>query len=240
MSLLVTLFSGMLGFRFSWMYILGSKWVQSGPCVSRHGFCYPASWFVLSCVTLSSSFIALLGGAKMLPNCIENLLLKTSSRNDHRKLRIKNKTNNLTSTPCNNLSHHLKNLALVSALSILNDLPTLHDKHDLALHNVLKAHCNHMGFVQPSLLRNSPVIESPKCHLDQADDVCDEVLKGSFQFVVDTGCTTTTTPHREDFENFVKLDKPVTLQGIAGDQEVTHGGVIKFDCINSTGDVVTI
>ena len=69
-------------------------------------------------------------------------------------------------------------------------------------------------------------------YLNEADDPATEALKGAFQFVVDTGCTTTTSPHKEDFESLVKL--------ATANQDVTCGGTIKFNCISSPGDVVTI
>ena len=65
-------------------------------------------------------------------------------------------------------------------------------------------------------------------------------MEGSFHFILDTGCSTSVSCHREDFENLVTLPKPITLHGVAGDSKVTLGGTLKFDCIDSNGHVVTI
>ena len=235
------------GFRFIWMHVLGSRWLQSGPC-SWHCFCYPASWLILSCVMLNKPFLALLGLSHTdvtMEKCLHNLGFKSSSC--HRQ-HSNNKINhgcltNISFTsqrPSHTIKDRLQNLAMVSALSILNTLPVINDTNTLALRSALRHHRNHMGFVQPSLLHNMPIIDALRVHLNQVVDPAFEALKGAFQFVVDTGCTTTATPFKEDFEKLVKLEHPVTLHGIAGDQEVTHGGVVKFDCVNSLGDIVTI
>ena len=65
-------------------------------------------------------------------------------------------------------------------------------------------------------------------------------LETSFHFIVDTGCTTLVSCHKEDFKRLEPLPSPVTLHVVAGDSKVTSGGVIKFDCIDTNGHVVTI
>ena len=67
-----------------------------------------------------------------------------------------------------------------------------------------------------------------------------ELMQGAFFVIVDTGCTNSVTPFQEDFEKYVKLDKPICLDGIGGNTFVTHGGILKYECISSTGNIVTI
>ena len=219
------------GFRFIWMHILGSRWVQSGPC-SWHYFCYPASWLILSCVMLNKSFLTLLGSVYS-DITTEKILHNLGFKSSHCHRQFSNKVVNppclpkvsfTSQTPSTNIKSRLQNLALVSALSILNTLPTINDKNTLALTCALRKHRNHMGFVQPSLMHNLPIIDALRAYLNEAEDPACEVLKGSFQFIVDTGCSTTATNCKEDFEKLVPLEKPVTLQGVTDNQEVTHAG----------------
>ena len=68
----------------------------------------------------------------------------------------------------------------------------------------------------------------------------DSLVKGYFQFIVDTGCSTSCTPHKEDFEELVEHKSPITLHRITGDQTCTQGGFIKVQTINTKGEVVTL
>ena len=59
-----------------------------------------------------------------------------------------------------------------------------------------------------------------------------------FTSFVYTGGSCTASLFEEDFEEWTELPKPITLSGIAGNAKVTHGGIIRGQCINSNGEVI--
>ena len=48
------------------------------------------------------------------------------------------------------------------------------------------------------------------------------LLKGVFSFIVDTGCSYSYSPFKEDFETLTPLEKPITLKGVVVDILCTH------------------
>ena len=66
------------------------------------------------------------------------------------------------------------------------------------------------------------------------------LLPGTFAVIVDTGCSVSSSYDKADFEYIYELKQPVRLQGVNGDCQVTHGGVMKFQCINDQGQVFDI
>ena len=96
-----------------------------------------------------------------------------------------------------------------------------------------------MGLVLPSMIADPLVLES-LC--DYAASVLTQydLIEGAFHFIVDTGCSTSASPCKEDFESLHPLDKPITLHGIARDSTVTQGGIMHVECINTSGEVTVI
>ena len=45
---------------------------------------------------------------------------------------------------------------------------------------------------------------------------------------------------KEDFSELRYLIRPIVLHGIAGNSTVTQGGIMRFQCINCLGKVITI
>ena len=97
-----------------------------------------------------------------------------------------------------------------------------------------------MGYLNPSSLKDQIDIECLRDYAIRLQDNCLHVAEGAFHFIVDTGCSCTASPFKEDFEELILLPKPITLSGIAGNAKVTHGGVIRLQCINTNGAVFTI
>ena len=58
-----------------------------------------------------------------------------------------------------------------------------------------------------------------------------------FHLIVDSGCSLTFTPHKEDFIQMITLTEPQTLQGVGGNVEVTQCGIARYEVINTTGNV---
>ena len=220
-------------FEVWWNNLIGlclhDEVIQSHQC-----FAYPQCYLVLSCVMLSMSFVQFLGWSDVLG--LWSILLFTRKTPSLQKLTSKPKIVT-TSKPCFNTTTCSSCLALVSALGKLNDLPVVTSssiqQHQTCLHKCVSS----QGLMQPSLLKNPVTIIALKDHFSALDNV---QLEGSFHFIVDTGCTTSVSCHEDYFEQLELLSSPITLHGVAGDSKVTSGGVIKFDCIDTNGHVVTI
>lgn len=129
-------------------------------------------------------------------------------------------------------------LALIGALSRMNSVPVILTSAERALQHQLHP-LRHMGCVIPSAIHSPVVLEALQERALHVNELVNG-LEGAFQVIVDTGCTNTATPCKEDFEICTALDKPVKLHGIAGNQDVTHGGIVKHECINSKGEIVVI
>ncbi len=58
-----------------------------------------------------------------------------------------------------------------------------------------------------------------------------------FYLIVDTGCSITVTPYKDDFIEYIKYKEPITLKRIRGNLKVTHRGIAKYQVINTKGQV---
>ena len=65
-------------------------------------------------------------------------------------------------------------------------------------------------------------------------------MKGSFTYIVDTGCSFSCTPDINDFASVVDIKEPIILKGVTGDIECTKGGTIKLETIDNKGEIMTI
>jgi hypothetical protein len=97
-----------------------------------------------------------------------------------------------------------------------------------------------MGLVLPSAITNPLVLDSLREYAATALVTQHDLIDGTFHFIVDTGCSTSASPYKEDFESLFDLPKPITLQGIAGNSQVTQAGMMHFQCINTRGEVTEI
>ena len=65
-------------------------------------------------------------------------------------------------------------------------------------------------------------------------------MEDCFSFIVDTGCSCSCSPIKEDFKQLVKLPTPITLKGITGEVICKYGRTIKVEIINEKGHIVTV
>ena len=98
---------------------------------------------------------------------------------------------------------------------------------------------NHFGHSNAKHLP-VPELQSLKDYLMNDLKTKHQVLEGAFPYIVDTRCACSCSPVKEDFESLHKLTKPIVLKGVTGEQQCTHGGTLKVECINTNGDVVTL
>ena len=62
----------------------------------------------------------------------------------------------------------------------------------------------------------------------------------AFSAIMDSGCSESCTPNLNDFipGTLRKLDKPISLGGIAGALPVTHSGMVHWETVDDHGDIV--
>ena len=111
----------------------------------------------------------------------------------------RNKNTFVTKPSTPDMKINLRRLALVASLNILHKLPIISGSVDLAVHKVLKRQRNFMGFVNPSAVQDPAVIGPLHDYHTIMFDNHFNLIEGSFHFIVDTGCSMSCTPHKEDF-----------------------------------------
>ena len=229
--------------------MMESSWAQSG-LVSLHVcFAYPAKWLIFSCVMLLMHFCSWFFlrsevswtplecwgkpfGARPPPEPPDALL-----RHSGTPFSTKRKVN-LNSSQ--SVSLNLKRLALLSALGVLYNLPMVHAGTDESFRRYMKKRCCFHGYATPSSITDPDMLKTLKEYLQEDFQGNYNLIEGAFHCIVDTGCSTSASPHREDFETYEELKRPVVLHGINGTSTVTHGGIMRYQCINTDGEVVTV
>ena len=239
--------------------VVFSKWVQSGIIKSHYSFAYPCKYFILSCVMLSMSFCSWFGmtpDAQMSvrtklttflgvrpppkpPNKVKPQPSCKSRKKIKSKSKIENLKSNINKIHNSNTKVNLKRLALISALGILNSLPIVNTTVAECIKRRFQKDYAYTGYLCPSLIKDPVLIETVKEYINH-DLPQHDLIDGAFTCIVDSGCSTSATPYKEDFEHLTTLNKPVELNGIAGKSTVTKGGILKYQCINSKGEVVVI
>ena len=97
-----------------------------------------------------------------------------------------------------------------------------------------------MGVVLPSNLKNTVDIQTLHEYVNSHMTDTLSSIEGAFHVIVDTGCSNSASPFKEDFEKLVTLDPPIKLYGIGGITEATQGGILRYQCVSTTGDILTI
>jgi hypothetical protein len=198
--------------------------IQSGPIKTWNRLSYLTSYMLLSCVMLTKYFCSMMGWyPESRPKKAVEKYVKT-------KLVSVNQNTNDSKT-------RLSRLALIAALGKVYSLPSLGSQVTMAHQMMLRKHANAMGFIQPSMLVDPLTIHALK---SQSEPLSEVTLEGSFNVIVDTGCTMTATFCKEDFEDLKWLLRPVELVGVGGVTKVHQGSTVKYDCIDSEGNIVTL
>jgi len=99
---------------------------------------------------------------------------------------------------------------------------------------------NFLGLAIPFLITDPLVVDCLRDYAKSALANQYDLIEGAFHFIVDTGCSVTSSPCQDDFEVLYDLPKPITLHGIAGNSQVTRGGILCFECVNMRGEIVQI
>ena len=133
----------------------------------------------------------------------------------------------------------LMHLALMAAIARIHALPLLHTSSEHSLHKKMSKLCSFLGVIDTKQLSFTPDTLL-RDYLVNEFTHKDELLPGCFSYIVDTGCSCSCSPHKDDFETLSPLPTPITLKGVAGDAICTHGGTISIQTINSKDDIVTL
>ena len=69
-----------------------------------------------------------------------------------------------------------------------------------------------------------------------------EMLDEMFDVIADTGYTTSATPYKSDFVpgTMQKVDEPIQIEGVGGDIKVEEVGMLKWELISTSGQVVKL
>ena len=128
-------------------------------------------------------------------------------------------------------------LALLGAVARIHALPLINTTKEHKLHQQMKEHRTFLGLLDTKSVLHAPVphIESLKAYLEHEFVDKDNLLEGCFSYIVDTGCSCSCSPHKEDFEQLHTLKSPITLKGVLGEVTCTQAGLTTVQAINSLG-----
>jgi len=72
------------------------------------------------------------------------------------------------------------------------------------------------------------------------DELNDE--NKTFEVIVDTGCTNSTSPFIEDFEpnSLKKLDKALIIEGVGGNIKVEKYGKLRWEHVKQNGEIIDL
>ena len=227
------------------------RFLDKGPCTGS-SFCYPAGFMILSCVMIQTSFANMYCLSEYLLITFSQICQTVGFKNMHKPLtqnrifkKMQKKFNSFCSftspkvmqTKTSLKRSRLTRLCLLSALNQAHSIPTIHHGYDIDLRNKLKKHRNFMGHLN---VKHVPDIGPVEDYLVNDLHNKTNLVDGAFTFIVDTGCACSCSPFEADFEYLNTLDQPITLKGVTGEQVCTQGGMLKVQCINSKGDIVTL
>ena len=256
------------GRRLMKMYKLMSmplkNFLENGPQTTS-SFCYPKEYMILSCVMMLGSFAHMYCNPKYLVISMTVILLnlgllsnrgRSVCHSTYSKLKkylsfkyslspkqcaktarsvTRKKATPLMKSPTSRFAR----LAVLSTIAKVHSLPTISMGRDWKLRKTLHKHVNFMGHLDVHHLP-VPKLAPLQEYLMNEFQEKHTILEGAFPYIVDTGCACSCSPAKEDFETLDKLKTPITLKGVTGDQQCTHGGMLKLQCINEKGDVVTL
>ena len=107
-------------------------------------------------------------------------------------------------------------------------MPTFTSQQDIALNNDLKQFRNSFGMLNTAKLNDhgdKDLLLRLQTYLPYSVQ-SRELFAGLFYIIVDSGCSISATPHKEDFVYLETLDKPIDLNGVGGMLQVTQAGVV--------------
>ena len=224
-------------------------YIERGPNINQ-SFCYPQVFMILSHVMLLGVFINMLCNPLYLKISVGTIIMHIRLTKFIATLKQIRpwpnfKTNKTTtySSKCKSdpvtKTKRLTRLAILSTLARIQSLPHINIGQETVLKQQLKTHVNVMGHLNAKQLP-VPTLTPLQDYLKNDIHNKHDFIEGAFTYIVDTGCACSCSPYKEDFETLEDLPQPITLKGVTGEQVCSQGGIIKLQCINTKGDIVTI
>ena len=223
---------------------------KSGPWNSQLPFLLPTGHMVMSCMMMVKHFVGFLLGFS------HDRVLTDLARCQHHNFpllpRIKKppdpstgaerRANKRRKRNRNNSFRGITRLVLLAALSKAAVIPEIALGSDLRLRKQLRPFRQGNGCLNTCQLSgNEHLLGRLNACLEHAANTNALIDQNQmFTIIVDTGCSITTTPCKEDFVEMWDLDTPVTLQGVAGDKQVTQGGIVRHELLTTEGNVAVI
>ena len=247
--------------QFRFFSAIVSNFIDRGPPPTLNSFCYPKDYMILSCVMLLSCFTHLhcdlsafeISMTFILSNlgiiCRQSQIIYNRSHSKFKAYlshkyslspkKCARSVNRIIKQKPKMCSSRFARLAVLSSLAKVHSLPTISMGKDIALRHLLRKHVNHLGHLDVQHLP-VPKLDSLRDYLVNELTEKHQVIEGAFPYIVDTGCACSCSPVKDDFESLKPLPRPIILKGVTGEQKCTLGGMLRLQCINNKGDVVTL
>ena len=138
----------------------------------------------------------------------------------------------------------LTRLALLATLSRAARTPIFTMGQDVHLRKDLRRFRGEFGLLNTVKLHNQgndKLVGRMHEHLKHCTTAdCLLSKTDMFCLIVDSGASISTSPDRKDFIQYEKLDEPIRVNGVGGEVELTHGGILHFEAIDTKGEVQVI
>jgi hypothetical protein len=132
----------------------------------------------------------------------------------------------------------LRRLGLLAAINTIQKLPTFYTTDNHITKDYLKNYKYKSYTETPERMQARVQRSIENSTIENMVDIHE-----MFEVIVDTGCSTTTTPYMEDFipGTYQKLEKPLNIEGVAGKMiSVTNMGMVRWECITENGNKVKL
>jgi hypothetical protein len=137
----------------------------------------------------------------------------------------------------------LERLALLAALTKGLSMPEFSHVGNNKLRKDLRKHRNKDGYLHTlGMTKKDPkTLDRLRVLLEFAveeKNLFDPSLM--FHLTMDSGCSVTATPCKSDFTDLHKIKEPIVLEGVGGNIVVTQGGTVRYEMLNTRGQVEAI
>ena len=190
--------------------------------ITQYPWCYPMGLMILSCVMLIHWFVSLVLGhsyevvKRSHPHSY--VPIKQRKPPDPSQNTFYNKVNICRSKKRRHQFKGLVRLALLAALSKASSMPSFSFKRDIDLKNDLKHYKTSFGMLNTQKMcakADKNLLLWLRSYL-QYSIHSRELMNGMFYVLIDSGCSISASPCKDDFIYMEDLKEPIELNGVGG------------------------
>ena len=204
----------------------------------QYPFAYPVEFLILSCYMLTKWFLATLFKTIGTEYSHEVKVMKASKIV---KLQRCKKPPDKENEAVTDEKNKITKLGLLAAINVMTKTPRFNTTQGRNNVMKLRKYRNQRGYLKVDAIPNTELMELRNL-MEITSNTPLIKDKGMFEVIVDSGCTNSTTSCKEDFVpgTMTKLDEPIQIEGVGGDIQVEHYGILNWEYISNAGKVVKL